>query len=55
MNDKEGVGQTVIGHDSESRKLVRGCNRRGGYLRDTHYTGASLSQLASLTKVPLTL
>ena len=52
MNDKKAVGQTVIGLDSESRKLVRGYNRRGGYLRDIHYTGASLSQLASLTRVP---
>ena len=52
MNDKKGVGQTVIGHDIESRKLVRGYNSRGGYSRDIHYTGASLSQLASLTRVP---
>ena len=51
MNDKKGVGQTAIGHDSESRKLVRGYNSRGGYSRDIHYTGASLSQLASLTRV----
>ena len=52
MNDKKGVGQTVIGHDIESRKLVRGYNSCGGYSRDIHYTGASLSQLASLTRVP---
>ena len=51
MNDKQGVGQTVIGHDSEGRKLVRGYNSRGSYSRDIHYTGASLSQLASLTRV----
>ena len=51
MNDKKGVGQTVIGHDSEGRKLVRGYNSRGSYSRDIHYTRASLSQLASLTRV----
>ena len=51
MSDKSGVGVTVISHDSESRTHV---NRYGGkstYSRDIHYTGASLSQLASLTRV----
>ena len=47
MTDKNGVGVTVISHDSESRTFVRRQNR----LRDIHYTGASLSQLASLTRV----
>ena len=51
MSDKSGVDVTVISHDSESRTHV---NRYGGkstYSRDIHYTGASLSQLASLTRV----
>ena len=51
MTDKSGVGVTVISHDSESRTHVRGCDSRGCYSRDIHYTGASLSQLASLTRV----
>ena len=51
MSDKNGVGVTVISHDSESRTHVRGCNPAGCYSRDIHYTGASLSQLASLTRV----
>jgi len=51
MTDKNGVGVTVISHDSESRTHVDGCNPPGCYLRDIHYTGASLSQLASLTRV----
>ena len=51
MSDKNGVGVTVISHDSESRMLVNGCDNRGCYSRDIHYTGASLSQLASLTTV----
>ena len=51
MNDKKGVGVTVISHDSESRKTVRGYGSRCSYSRDIHYTGASLSQLASLTRV----
>ena len=51
MSDKNGVGVTVISHDSESRTLVDGCSSQGCYSRDIHYTGTSLSQLASLTRV----
>ena len=51
MTDKSGVGVTVIGHDSESRTHVDGCENAGCYSRDIHYTGASLSQLASLSRV----
>ena len=47
MNDKKGVGVTVISHDSESRTFVNLQKR----LRDIHYPGASLSQLASLTRI----
>ena len=51
MTDKSRVGVTVISHDSESRTHVNGCEDHGCYSRDIHYTGASLSQLASLTRV----
>ncbi|KAL9975067.1 hypothetical protein ACROYT_G012183 [Oculina patagonica] len=51
MSDKNGVGVTVISHDSESRTYVNGYSGPGSYSRDIHYTGASLSQLASLTRV----
>jgi len=51
MDDKNGVGVTVISHDSESRTHVHGYGGVGSYSRDIHYTGASLSQLASLTRV----
>ena len=51
MSDKNGVGVTVISHDSESRTYVQGCEPKGCYSRDIRYTGASLSQLASLTRV----
>ena len=51
MSDKNGVGVTAISHNSESRILVDGCLPHGCYSRDIHYTGASLSQLASLTRV----
>ena len=46
MTDKNGVGVTVISHDSESRTYVT--NTR---IRNIHYTGVSLSQLVSLTRV----
>ena len=51
MNDENGVGVSVISHDSESEMLVDGCSPIGCYSRDIRYTGASLSQLASLTRV----
>ena len=51
MSDKNGVGVTVISHKSESRTYVKGYGRKGSYSRDIRYTGASLSQLASLTRV----
>ena len=54
MTDKNGVGVTVISHDSENRTKVRdslGWRGQGSYSRDIHYKGASLSQLASLTRV----
>ena len=54
MANKNGVGVTVISHDSESRTKVRdglGWGGRGSYSSDIYYTGASLAQLASLTRV----
>ena len=51
MSDKNGVGVTVISHDSENRTLVDGCQVPGCYSRNIHYTEASLSQLANLTNV----
>ena len=51
MTDKNGVGVTVISHDGESRTLFQGCETQGCYSRDVDYTGASLYQLASLTRV----
>ena len=53
MSDKNGVGVTVVSHDSESRTLVDGYDGDGSYSRSIHYSGASLSQLASLTDVSL--
>jgi len=51
MTAKNGVGVTVISHNSESRTSAKGYNARGSYSRNIYYTGVSLSQLASLTRV----
>ena len=53
MTDKNGVGVAVISHDSENRTQVKGYETPGSYSRDIHYTGASLSQLASLIRVSI--
>ena len=51
MSDKNGVGVTVISHDSENRTLVDGLEEAGSYTRNIRYSGASFPQLASLTDV----
>lgn len=54
MQDKGGVGVTVISHDSESRTYVGnilGCSGVGCYGKDVKYTGVSTTQLAALTLV----
>ncbi|XP_068692956.1 neurexin-4-like isoform X2 [Montipora foliosa] len=51
MTDKNGIGVTVIIHNSENKTLVDGCNAPGCYSRDINYTGVNLSQLVMLTRV----
>lgn len=51
MTNQNGIGVTVISHDSENRTLVDGFENSGSYWRDVNYTGATLLQLGSLTKV----
>ena len=51
MTGKNGVGVTIVGHDSETRTLVNGYEAAGSYVRHVHYIGAGLtngSQLAGL-------
>ena len=50
MTDREGLGVTVVSHDSENRTHVNGFEDAGSYSRDIQYIGASLSQLKALTK-----
>ena len=44
-------GVTVISHDSESRTHGNGFEAKSSYSRNIHSPGASLSQLAGLTRV----
>ena len=49
MTSKNGVGVTVIGHDSESRTLVKGYNPRGSYRRKINYD-ISMEQIVAIVK-----
>ena len=51
MQNKSEVGVTVIGHDSEERGDVTGCEPPGCFQRDVKYIGVTLTQLANLTGV----
>ena len=51
MTEKNGVGVTVISHDSEDRTSVLGFDPSGSYSRDVNYQGASLLQLENLVAV----
>ena len=51
MTDKNGVGVTVISHNSENRTLVIGFEDPGSYSHDIQYKETDLLQLASLTSV----
>ena len=51
MTYKNGIGVTFISHDSENRTHVKGFKKPGSYSRVINYNGASLSQLANLTRI----
>lgn len=52
MTSLDGVGVTVIRHDSENRTLVQGCEAQGCYRRDVMYDGISdMQQLRVLTYI----
>ena len=48
MPDKNGVGVTVIGHDSEARTLVDGYEGPGSYVKNITYTATGLTGVAQL-------
>ena len=54
MTDKNGVGVTIISHDSEARTHVKGYEESGSYVCNVYYTATGLtdvSQLAFLADV----
>ena len=48
MNDKMAVGVTVVGHDSESRTIVKGFDNPGSYKRNVSYLGGDFDAVAKL-------
>ena len=51
MTDKNGIGVTVVGHDSEDRIMVNGYEAAGSYVRNVVYVGAGVTQLATLATI----
>ncbi|KAK3741239.1 hypothetical protein QZH41_008182 [Actinostola sp. cb2023] len=53
MTSHNGIGVTVVSHNSEDRTLVDGCEDNGCYRRDVVYDGISsdLQQLRALTSI----
>ena len=51
MSEKNGVGVTVVSHDSENRTRVIGFDGKGEYVREVHYSGAGLSSIAQLVSL----
>ena len=49
MTKKDGVGVTVVSHNSEGSKLARGFRRKSSFFRSIKYTEADMAQLTSLT------
>ena len=48
MTDKNGVGVTVVSHDSEDRIFVNGFDLQGSYVRSVQYVGAGLTNVTKL-------
>ena len=46
MIDNNGVGVTILSHDSEDRTLVDGFEEKGSYVRNVYYIGAGVSSVA---------
>ena len=53
MTDKNGVGVTVFGHDSEERTHVTGYEGRGAYSRDITYHNATMKQIENVVNASL--
>jgi hypothetical protein len=53
MTDKNGVGVTVFGHDSEERTQVTGYEGRGAYSRDITYHNATMKQIENVVNASI--
>ena len=53
MIDKNGVGVTILSHDSEDRTLGDGFEEKGSYVRNVHYIGAGVSSVAQISGIPM--
>lgn len=53
MTDKNGVGVTVVSHDSEARTLVDGYDAAGTYERHVHYIASGLTSVGQLAGLPI--
>ena len=53
MTDKNGVGVTVVSHDSEARTPVNGYEDPGSYDRSVNYTAPGLTSVAQLAGLPI--
>ena len=53
MTDRNEVGVTVVSHDSESRTLVDGYDKKGSYERHVHYIDPGLTSVAQLAGLPI--
>ena len=52
MTDKNGVGVTVVSHDSEDRMLVNGYEGQGTYVRNVHYIAPGLTSVEQIAGLP---
>ena len=53
MIDRNGVGVTILSHDSEDRILVDGFEEKGSYVRNVYYIGAGVSSVAQISDIPM--
>ena len=51
MTDKNGVGVTIVSHDSKERVYVKGYEAKGSYQQFVQYSGAGLTSVKQLTNL----
>lgn len=51
MTDKNAIGVTIIGHNSEDRRLVNGYEEPGSYVRHVQYQGAGITSVLQIAVI----